>query len=184
MKALFIVLSGLPASGKSTLGRAIAGVLQLPMLDKDQILEALFESRGVGDVIWRRQLSRMADQEFIAQASKLPAAVLASWWRHPSSSSLESGTPTEWLLSLHGEVIEVHCVCRPSVAAFRFVERKRHAGHVDDQYSYEMLLAGFRVQASLGPLRMGRTIEVNTEAEPSVADIVRQLMPLGKAESR
>ena len=78
MKALFIVLSGLPASGKSTLGRAIANALGLPMIDKDEILEALFESHGIGDADWRSRLSRLADQELIAQATKLPSAVITS----------------------------------------------------------------------------------------------------------
>ena len=62
MKAPFIVLSGLPASGKSTLGRAVAKALRLPMLDKDELLEALFESRGIGDADWRRRLSRIGSR--------------------------------------------------------------------------------------------------------------------------
>ena len=40
----FVVVSGLPASGKSTLSRRLATALSLPMLDKDDILEGLFES--------------------------------------------------------------------------------------------------------------------------------------------
>jgi shikimate kinase len=134
MKARFIVMSGLPASGKTTLGRAIAKATQLPMLDKDDILEALFESRGVGDAEWRRRLSRIADQELIERATKLPAAVIASWWQHPRSLAA-SGTPSEWLRTLRGEVIEIYCVCKPSIAASRFVQRTRHPGHVDGQYT-------------------------------------------------
>jgi glucokinase len=174
LKTSFIVLSGLPASGKSTLGRAIAEALRLPILDKDEILEALFESRGIGDADWRRRLSRIADQELIEQATKLPTAVITSWWRHPNSSAA-SGTPSEWLLSLPGEVVEIYCVCSPSVAASRFVGRTRHAGHVDGQYTFEALLASFQTQVSLGPLKVGRTIEVSTEAAPSVARLLGQL---------
>jgi len=45
----YIILTGLPASGKSTLGRAVAAALGLPMLDKDDILEALgLEERSSG----------------------------------------------------------------------------------------------------------------------------------------
>ena len=174
MKAPFIVLSGLPASGKSTLGRAIAKALRLPMLDKDELLEALFESRGIGDADWRRRLSRIADQELIERATKLPAAVIASWWRHPDSLET-SGTPSEWLSSLQGEVVEICCVCSPSVAASRFIERTRHAGHVDGRHTFEALLASFQVQASLGPLTIGRTLEVSTEGEPNVARLLGQL---------
>lgn len=44
-----IIVSGIPASGKSTIGRAVAAALELAMLDKDEILETLFSSRGVGN---------------------------------------------------------------------------------------------------------------------------------------
>ena len=174
MKSLFIVLSGLPARGKSTLGRAIAKALRLPMLDKDEILEALFESRGIGDADWRRRLSRIADQELIERATQLPAAVITSWWHHPNSSAA-SGTPSELLLSLPGEVVEIYCVCSPSVAASRFIGRDRHVGHVDGRHTFEALFASFQTQASLGALRIGRTIEVSTETAPNVARLVGQL---------
>jgi len=144
------------------------------MLDKDEILEALFESRGIGNADWRRRLSREADQELIERATKLPAAVIASWWRHPGSS-VASGTPSEWLLSLQGEVVEIYCVCSPSVAASRFIGRTRHAGHIDGRHTFEALLASFQVQASLGPLRVGRTIEANTEDDPNLARLIGQL---------
>jgi cytidylate kinase len=174
MKTQFIVLSGLPASGKSTLGRAIAKALDLPLLDKDEILEFLFESRSIGDAEWRRRLSRDADQELIDRATKLPAAVIASWWCHPSSS-VASGTPIEWLLSLRAQVVEIYCVCSPSIAASRFVGRNRHAGHVDGRHTFEALLASFHTQRSLGPLRIGRTIEVDTENEPNLAVLLSQI---------
>lgn len=174
MKAPFIVMSGLPASGKSTLGQVIARAARIPMLDKDDILEALFESRGIGDADWRRRLSRIADQELIERACMLPAAVIASWWHHPRSSAA-SGTPTEWLQSLHGEVIEVYCVCSPNVAASRFMARERHAGHLDGQHMFEGLLESFQAQAALGPLKVGRTIEVGTEDQPNVAWLLSQL---------
>src|SRR5690349_22393578 len=106
----YLILTGLPASGKSTLGRAVAAALGLPMLDKDDILEALFDSLGVGDAEWRRRLSRAADEVLRRQALASHGAVLASWWRHPASGE-ESGTPCEWLRSLPGALVELHCVC-------------------------------------------------------------------------
>jgi len=46
MDKRFIVVSGLPASGKSTLARRLAPALGLPLLDKDEILERLFDLSG------------------------------------------------------------------------------------------------------------------------------------------
>jgi hypothetical protein len=170
----FVVVSGLPASGKSTLGRAIAGALGLPMLDKDEILEGLFESLGVGDAEWRARLSRLADEELCSQARQLAGAVITSWWKHPHSESI-SGTPVEWIRSLPGVVVELHCSCSPQVAAARFIGRRRHAGHLDGTCNAAALLAGFEQQASLGPLALGRVIHVNTEIVPPLAALVAEL---------
>jgi adenylate kinase family enzyme len=174
MNARFIVMSGLPTSGKSTLGRAIAKTMRLPLLDKDDILEVLFESRGIGDADWRRRLSRIADQELIERATKLPSAVIASWWHHPRSSAA-SGTPTEWLQSLHGDLVEIYCVCSPNAAVSRFLGRARHAGHLDGQYTVEGLLESFQNQVAFGPLKVGRIIEVCTEDQPDFAWLLNQL---------
>jgi hypothetical protein len=44
MDRTFVVVSGLPASGKTTLARRLADGLGLPLLDKDDILDRLFET--------------------------------------------------------------------------------------------------------------------------------------------
>ena len=71
----FVVVSGLPASGKTTLARPLAAALDLPLIDKDEILE-----RG---------------------ATSSQGAVLASFWRLPGMPE-ESGTPTAWIAALSG----------------------------------------------------------------------------------
>ncbi|HKV08082.1 MAG TPA: AAA family ATPase [Thermoanaerobaculia bacterium] len=167
----YLILTGLPASGKSTLGRAVAAALGLPMLDKDDILEALFESLGIGDAEWRRRLSRAADEVLRRQALASHGAVLASWWRHPASRE-ESGTPSEWLRSLPGALVELHCACRPEVAAERFLARQRHEGHLDRFKSPTEILAGFRQQAKLGPLGLGRVVKVDTEQNLDLATVL------------
>jgi len=171
----FIILSGLPASGKSTLGRAIAGALQLPMFDKDEILEALFASSGVGNSEWRHKLSRLADEELCRQASGSSSAIITSWWRHPLSLS-ESGTPIDWLSSLSGELIELHCLCSPGTAAGRFMARRRHPGHLDGRHTHAELLERFEQQAVLGPLGIGRLVQVSTEEAPKVAEVLGKLL--------
>ena len=172
----YIVVSGLPASGKSTVARAVADALRLPRLDKDDILEGFFDSLGVGDSEWRNELSRAADDELRRQAYALPGAVIVSWWRHPRSTS-ESDTPTAWLSSMAGELVELHCVCSPSVAAARFVSRKRHAGHLDKQKNLAALQASFEQQAGLGPLQLGRVLEVDTETSLRAEELLVRLAP-------
>lgn len=169
-----IIVTGIPASGKSTVGHAVAAALELPMLDKDKILEDLFNSQGVGNAEWRRRLSRAADEALKEMALHSGGAVITSWWRHPTSQ-VDSGTPVEWLSSLPGVVVELHCVCRPQVAAERFLSRKRHEGHLDRLKTYAEVLAGFEQHAALGPLGVGQIVEVNTERSVELETLLVQI---------
>ena len=164
--ARFVVLSGLPARGKSTVARPLAAALGLPLIDKDELLEALFDSQGTGDATWRRALSETADEAFQRRAEASDGAVLVSWWRHPLSSTA-SGTPTDWLARLPGIVVEIHCRCSPATAARRFMARQRHSGHLDNRWQRAELAASFEVQATLGALGVGRCISIDTEAARS-----------------
>ncbi|HEU4557900.1 MAG TPA: AAA family ATPase [Longimicrobium sp.] len=168
----FIIVTGLPASGKSTVGAAIAGALALPLLDKDEILEALFDSLGVGDAEWRTRLSRASDHVLQRLAMRSNGAVVVSWWRHPLSH-VASGTSASWLHSLPGEVVEVHCRCDSHVAARRFLARPRHGGHLDEQGG------AFERFVWPGALGIGRVIELDTEQAINIEALVEQLASPG-----
>lgn len=170
----FIVVTGLPASGKTTVAQAVAQSLRLPMLDKDDFLESLFEGAIVGSAQRRRELSHAADQEFCRRAEQSKGAVLASWWKHPRSL-VDSGTPAGWLASLPGPCVEVHCRCGPVVAAERFAARKRHPGHLDGRWSHAELLTSFAQQTALGPLGIGNVITVDTERDFELGTLVRNI---------
>lgn len=167
----FVVVSGLPASGKTTLASVLAAKLPFPLLDKDAFLEVLFQLEGIGDTEWRRSLSHRADAQFREAAANAERAVLASWWRHPRSTA-DSGTPTDWLVEAPRALVEVHCSCRASIAAARFLARSRHPGHLDQQRSSDNLLALLEQQESLGPLFPEKAITVSTEVPVDVAALV------------
>jgi len=169
-----VVLSGLPCSGKSTLARQLAPALALPLIDKDAILEALFESRGVGDAAWRRGLSRESDVLFEAEAKASRGAVLVSFWHLPGMP-VDSGTPTAWLAELPAQLVEVHCACAPEVAAERFVRRRRHPGHLDLTSSYAEVLASLRAIPRRGALEIGQRVNIDTSRERDVDSVIRDI---------
>lgn len=168
-----MIVSGLPGSGKSTLARRLAPALGLPLLDKDDVLEALFDSLGVGDAAWRTRLSRSADEVLRRLVARMDGAVVASWWRHPKAEG-ESGTPIDWLSSLPGNLVEVYCVCEPRIAAQRFLGRTRHAGHLDGTKDREGLAADFEQLAALGPLGVGPVVRASTDG--SFDGLVREIL--------
>lgn len=170
MRKPFVVISGLPGSGKTSLGHRLASVLNLPLIDKDDILERLFESKGVGDAVWRRALSRESDVILQREATRSDGAIVASFWRLRGMPA-DAGTPSEWLDQPSHRVVTVRCVCAPEVAARRFVQRQRHPGHLDRESSPATILTSLQQLAQLPPLDLGRRIDVDTSVEPNLADI-------------
>ena len=171
MPKILLVISGLPASGKTTLARRIAPALRLPLIDKDDILDRLFEARGVGDAAWRRALSRESDAILERKALASNGAVLASFWRL-SGMPDDSGTPTGWLAAASHRVVNVHCMCDPETAARRFAQRQRHPGHLDNTRTLAEITEAFRSLAHLGPLNVGTTIEVDTTGQPELSPLI------------
>ena len=51
-----VIVTGPPASGKTTLGRTLATRLRMPFLYKDGIKETLFDALGWSDRAWSRRL--------------------------------------------------------------------------------------------------------------------------------
>lgn len=169
----FIVVSGLPASGKTTLASKLAAILRLPLFDKDDILEALFERAGPVDATARQSLSRMSDDVLRTIAAASQGAVIVSHWRHESAKGT-SGTPVAWLKALSTTLIEVHCICPPAIAERRFRARQRHPSHNDAVRSPD-LTDQFQRLAGLGPLGLGVTISVRTDEPYDIAGIIREI---------
>lgn len=174
MRKPFVVISGLPGSGKTTMGRRLAPALDLPLIDKDDIMDRLFESKGSGNAEWRRTLSRKSDAILQQEATSSNGAIVVSFWRLPGMSS-DSGTPTDWLDAPSHRVINLHCACEPEVAASRFLRRRRHPGHLDRESSALEVLASLRQLSQLPPLDIGQRIDVDTSREPNLTDVLRAI---------
>jgi predicted kinase len=121
----FVVVSGPPASGKTTLAQAIAPALGLPLIAKDTIKQALMTVLPVPDVPTSRIVGGASVAALLAVAAETGGAVLESVWHR--SRALGD------LRDLPGEIVEVFCRCDRSTARRRYALRAgtRDAGHFD-----------------------------------------------------
>ena len=117
---------------------------------------------------------RRTDSAMIRYWLRIVYAVLTSFWRVPGMAA-DSGTPTHWLHGLSNLVVNVHCVCSPETAAKRFVERKRHAGHLDGHSTYADVLTSLQALATLGTLDVGPRLDVDTSGPVTIDNVVREI---------
>ena len=174
MDRRFVVVSGLPGSGKTTIARTLAPLLHLPLFDKDEFLERLFEARGVGDAVFRRELSRESDALLQASVSSSDGAVVTSFWHVPGMPA-DSGTPTEWLRDLSKTLVNVHCECPAEVSASRFVQRSRHRGHLDSSQSATEMLASIQTIPRHEHLGIGEPVVVATRQPVEPTFVLREV---------
>ena len=76
----FVVVSGPPASGKSSLAPALAAELDLPLLAKDVIKDALVEVLDAPDLPRSRELGRAAVHVLLTVARTAGRGVLEGVW--------------------------------------------------------------------------------------------------------
>ncbi|MCX5126856.1 ATP-binding protein [Streptomyces sp. NBC_00347] len=165
----FVVVSGLPASGKSTLARRLAAELGWSVIDKDAILESLYDSLGVGDHAWRYRLSRASDDILFTLAAQARHAVLDNWWHHDTAPGR--------LHQLDARIVEVHCDCHPALVAKRFQTRTRHPGHLDQDLTREEITERVAAWAALpGPLRLGGPLlTIDTSQSVDITALAKEI---------
>jgi predicted kinase len=165
---LHLVVTGLPASGKSTVGRLLHRELALPLLDKDTILESLFDALGCPDRAERARLSRASDEVLLALAATTRSAVLVNWWREDVARRL---------VRLGAPLVEVFCDCPFETAAARFEARERHPGHLDRARTPdEIEAAASRLRATWGgPLDLGPLVRIDTSGTLDAVDAMARV---------
>ena len=128
-----IVLTGMPASGKSTLAGKLSSAFQFPVLEKDAIKEELFDVLGFECYAQKRKMDHAANAVLLRCAER--------FMEGGSSVILDNNFDTESAGRLAGLLERYDCRCvtvflggDSDVFYERYVERdrlhKRHLGHV------------------------------------------------------
>jgi predicted kinase len=86
----FVIVSGPPGSGKTTLALALAPALGLPLIAKDTIKEALMSVLPVPDTDSSRSLGRTSVAALYAVAAQTRGAVLESVWHRLQSGPIRA----------------------------------------------------------------------------------------------
>jgi predicted kinase len=174
-----LLVSGAPASGKSTLARALAEIFGYSLISKDTIKESLFDSLGTAlgkhletPAELSRLLSSAAMEVLWSLAPDCPQVILEANFR--PKSDYERGR----IGAFEGRKLEVYCHCTLEEASRRFRERAtrtdHHPAHSIKTMSVELLEAYDR------PIGVCPVIDVDTEQPVNameVAERIRQHWP-------
>lgn len=128
-----IIVTGIPASGKSALANELKRVTNFPIISKDKIKENLYDSLGCGSREESRKLGLAAMNILWSQANDFVVANI--------SCILEANFKPEFnnakdFKNINSSIIQVMCKADPEVVFNRFSERAkadRHPGHFDLQ---------------------------------------------------
>jgi predicted kinase len=155
----YVLVGGWPASGKTTIARALASGLGVPCLAKDEVKESLTDALGAPATVEQsRRLGVAAVHAVLRVARGCPAAVIDSTW-YPYTRPL--------VHALAGPFAEVRCKVGVQVARERYRRRTRDERHLD----------GLRTEAELWgsdvpPLGVGPLVEVDTEKAVDTAALL------------
>lgn len=157
---LLLIITGRPASGKTTLARRLATDLRLPLIHKDGLKEPLFDALGVADRAESRRLG--------VASLRLQRVIAAELLRAGVSVMLESnfiekydGAPLRALAHEHKALTaQLWLTAEPRALVERFERRAaskhRHHGHMElanmDEFRQTLLRSGDAPLALHGPL--------------------------------
>jgi predicted kinase len=161
---MFVLVTGPPASGKTTVSTELARALGAPRFAKDTIKRGLLAVLGADGVDASRRVGAADVEALLEMAGENQSGVLDSVWVRPDA--------VERLRALPGPVVEVFCECDLAGLRKRYVARadQRHGRSYD--FDLERPEQELWNEHSLRPLNGGwPVIRVNTARAVDVPEL-------------
>lgn len=162
-----VIMSGYPASGKSTLSRALAGHFGFALISKDDLLDVMYRAAGGSpdDPALSLRTGQAAWAAFWHLSRQCPQAVLDSNIKPADAYELAR------VAEIDGPIVEVHCRCPLEIAQARYAERAK----LDRPAQRAKVLDGELAARYGAPIGCGRLVVVDTSRPVDVEAVARQV---------
>lgn len=187
-KPLIIVLSGLPATGKSTIGQHLSSELKIPYFSKDSFKELAFDCLGTIDREWSKKLGRFSYELLYftckeIMKSKQPFIIESNFTSKSENELTRLSTDFDYA------ILQIHCRTEGNVLFLRFKDRaingSRHAGHCDaenlKEFEHTLTHAPQKALEIAGPLITVDTTDWEKINLKYIEDKVTKLYNFNKA---
>ena len=177
---LWLIVTGPPAGGKTTLIRSLERDLRIPVFEKDAIKDTLYRSLGSGDRDWSRQIGLAAINMLFAIAKQMLETGTSIVTEANFYRPFDSERAAEVLMQVNARVVQFHCSAPTSVLIERNARRRDPAeqrpGHhvMPDVVLLEEIEAG-----TWEPLDVSsEIIRVDTTGEADHEMLLRHIRPV------
>lgn len=172
-RSTVVVVTGVPGAGKTTLARALAAALGVPVLSLDTIKERLYAWGGSSPDRFALRLAAEIELFAVLDGTDCPAVV--DIWIAPGR---DTERVTGLLHRLGRPVVEVLCLVPAAVATGRYERRARTVGpHLPaDPATLQRIRDAVDV---IEPMGMGECVVVDTSGPVAIPPLVRQLGTCG-----
>jgi len=172
---ILIIVSGPPASGKTTIGSRLAEELGLPFFDKDSFKEILADDLHVGGLTWSQTLGGASFELLYVIAERQLAAGAPAVIEGNFSGERSTRRFGDIIQKTDAHAIQVNVRADGELLVKRYTEREesgeRHPIHVDRPRSQADAFRSGLLRGELPPLDLGGEVVIVDTTDFDAVDI-------------